>query len=119
VHIRFIDDLDKDQDLFGVFGVVGVWHGDNSFRSPSFCASQARLHARRASNAPKCCGVARMARFEPPPHKHLHPVHTNQNAVAGLRFITEDLSKESCLAIRFRQAQRLKGVSLSWTSQPS
>jgi hypothetical protein len=102
VHIRFIDDLDKDQDLFGVFGVVGVWHGDNSFRSPSFCASQARLHARRASNARKCCGVARMARFEPSPHKHLHPVHTNQNAVAGLRFITEDLSKESCLAIRFR-----------------
>jgi hypothetical protein len=63
---------------------------------PFYCARsspQARLHARRASNARKCCGVARMARFEPFPHKHLHPVHTNQNAVAGLRFITEDLSK--------------------------
>jgi hypothetical protein len=35
---------------------------------PFYCARsspQARLHARRASNARKCCGVARMARFEP------------------------------------------------------
>ncbi len=131
VHTRFVDDLSKDQELFGVSGVVGVWHRDNSFRHPLSCASPGALpflvlvpglparfesvlfpprlpgagyptrhppacaaeQPGGASNARKCFGMARPARFELSPHEHWHPVHTNQNAVAGLRFNAEDLSK--------------------------